>query len=58
MKFTYATDSASGTFEASDLEAAYQIQRSKISDSMVEEGATLWVEAENGERITLGIDGE
>jgi hypothetical protein len=57
MKFTYATDSTSGTFEAPDLDAAYQIQRSKISDSMVDDGATLWVEGEDGQRITLGNDG-
>ena len=58
MEFTYATDSASGTIEAPSLDAAYQMQRAKISDSMVADGATLWVESENGERITLGIDEE
>jgi hypothetical protein len=56
--YSYATDSTSGTFKAESLQAAYDDLRSKITDEMIEDGATLWVEDESGERITLGIDGE
>lgn len=58
MKFTYSTDSTSGSFEADSLQDAYSQQRAKISDAMIEDGASLWVESEDGERITLGIDSD
>ena len=54
--YSYATDSSSGTVIASSLEAAYDNLRAKITDKMIEAGATLWVEDAAGERLTLGID--
>jgi hypothetical protein len=56
--YSYATDSTSGTVKAESLQAAYDDLRSNITNAMIEDGATLWVEDESGERITLGIDGE
>ena len=57
-RFTYATDSGSGTVEAESLDDAYQALRSKITDAQVDDGATLWVEdSATGERMTMGKDG-
>ena len=57
--YSYATDSTSGSVEAESLQAAYDSLRSKVTDEMIEDGATLWVESDDtGERITLGLDGE
>lgn len=56
--YSYATDSASGTVKASSLEAAYDSIRAKITDEMVADGATLWVEDAKGERLTMGTDRE
>lgn len=51
--YEYATDSTSGTVKADSLEAAYASIRSKITDEMIEDGATLWVADEDGNRLTL-----
>lgn len=56
--FSYATDSTSGTVTADSLAAAYDSLRSKITDEMIEDGATLWVEDESGERLTMGVERE
>lgn len=52
--YEYATDSTSGTVKADSLEAAYTSLRAKISDEMIEDGATLWVADEDGNRLTMG----
>lgn len=55
--FRYATDSSSGELSASSLDAAYTLLRAKITDEMIGDGGTLWVEDQaTGERLTLGID--
>ena len=52
--YQFATDSSSGIIEAVSLEAAYNLLRAKISDEMIADGATLWVESSDGDRITMG----
>ena len=54
--YSYATDSTTGTINATNLDAAYDAIRDKITDEMLADGATLWVEDAAGERLTLGID--
>jgi hypothetical protein len=54
--YKYATDSETGTVNAANLDAAYAALRAKITDAMIEDSATLWVESATGERITMGID--
>lgn len=56
--YKYATDSTMGTVTADSLSAAYDQLRAKITDEMIEDGATLWVEAEDGDRLTMGQDRE
>jgi hypothetical protein len=57
--YTYATDAEAGIVNAESLADAYDTLRSRITQEMIEDGATLWVEdIETGERITLGRDGE
>lgn len=52
--YRYATDSDSGTITAASLDAAYDTLRAKITDAMIADGATLWVEdTTTGERRTL-----
>ena len=51
--YTYATDSTSGTIKADSLQAAYDSIRSKITDEMIADGATLWVADEDGNRLTM-----
>lgn len=54
--FRYQTDSGSGELTAGSIQAAYDSLRAKITPAMISEGATLWVEDEAGNRITMGID--
>ena len=54
--YSYATDSDHGTIKATSLEAAYTALRAKITDAMIADGATLWVESSDGERLTMGVD--
>ncbi len=54
--FKFVTDSANGTISAGSLEEAYTIARSKITPEMINDGATLWVEDEAGNRFTMGTD--
>lgn len=52
--YRYATDSQTGTIEAASLEAAFETLSARITDAMIADGATLWVEDETtGERVTL-----
>ena len=51
--FSYATDSAMGTLQAASLQDAFDSLRAKITDEMIDDGATLWVEDAEGNRITL-----
>ena len=53
--YKYATDAEMGEIKADTLEAAYDHLRAKIASSMIEDGATLWVEGEDGDRLTLAI---
>ena len=57
-KYTFATDSTSGKINADSLQDAYDAKRTEITDKMIEDGATLWVEDNHGDRITMGIDAE
>lgn len=58
MKFHYASTSTSGPVEAESLDRAYNRLRSHITDAMIAEGATLWVEDEaTAHRITMLPDG-
>ena len=53
-EYDYATDAITGTVMADSVESAYAICREKITDEMIEDGATLWVESKDGgDRITL-----
>jgi hypothetical protein len=52
-RFVYATDSESGTIEANSLEEAFAALRAGITDKMIADGATLWVEDGSGQRITM-----
>lgn len=54
--YTYATDAVKGTVQATSLDAAYESLRATITDEMIEDGATLWVEDADGDRLTMGID--
>jgi len=56
--YKYATDAEMGTVTADTLEAAYDQLRARIMDAMIEDGATLWVESEDGDRLTLGQNAE
>jgi hypothetical protein len=47
-----------GTVIANSLDAAYDQLRAKITDEMIEDGATLWVEDESGDRLTMGENRE
>lgn len=52
--YRFATDADSGTITAESLDAAYDTLRAGITDEMIADGATLWVEdATTGERRTL-----
>jgi hypothetical protein len=51
--YSYATDSSSGTVKAVSLDAAYEMLRAKITDEMIADGATLWIESPAGARITM-----
>lgn len=52
--YKFATDAEIGTISAASLKAAYAALRAKINQSMIEDGATLWVQDANGNRLTLG----
>ena len=56
--YSYATDSTTGTINATSIEAAYDAIRDKITNEMIEAGATLWVEDAKGERLTMGANRE
>ena len=51
--YSYATDATSGTVQAASLAAAYDLLRAQITDEMIADGATLWVESP-GDRLTMG----
>ena len=55
--YRYATDAETGTVSADSLECAYDAKRAEITDAMIEDGATLWVEGNEG-RITMGVYAE
>lgn len=53
-KYSYATDSESGQIEAESLADAFSILRERITDEMIQDGATLWVaERDGSNRIEL-----
>lgn len=52
--YKFATDAESGSVSAESLKAAYAKLRSKITQAMIDDGATLWVEDANGDRLTMG----
>jgi hypothetical protein len=54
--YRYATDAEMGTITASSLPDAYHTLRREITPEMIADGATLWVESGDGERLTMGID--
>jgi len=56
--YKYATDAEIGTVQADSLQTAYDALRSKITDEMIEDGATLWVEDKSGNRLTMGETAE
>lgn len=51
-KYLYATDSAAGQIEAESLADAFSILRERITDEMIQGGATLWV-ADGSDRMEL-----
>ena len=52
--YSFATDATSGTVHAESLQCAFDVLAAKITDDMIADGATLWVEDETtGERIKL-----
>lgn len=57
LEYHVCTDAGTDTIYAATLEAAYEEARDKITDAMIEDGATLWVESPTGERITMDSDG-
>lgn len=54
--YRYATDAEIGTIESTSLDAAYDTLRADVTDDQIADGATLWVEDDSGDRLTLGID--
>ena len=56
--YKYATDADMGEIKADTLGAAYNQLSATITDAMIEDGATLWVEDEDGDRLTLGQNAE
>jgi len=56
--YDYATDAEMGEIEAQTVEQAYAKLRHKITDRMIEDGASLWVENSDPDskepRLTLG----
>lgn len=56
--YHYATDGASGEMLAGSLRAAYDALRARITPKMIAEGATLWVEDDAGNRITMGVNAD
>jgi len=53
-QYCYATDASSGKIEAESLADAFSILRERITDEMIQDGATLWVAEEDGSsRIEL-----
>ena len=58
--YYYQTDAESGVIEADTVADAYAACRAKISDLMIADGATLWVEPDDESstegRITLGLN--
>lgn len=56
--YRYGTNDDQGTIEAESLEAAYEKLRGNITASQKENGATLWVQDEDGKRITMGDEEE
>lgn len=57
LTYDYATDAESGEVEAHSLREAYAICRAWITPAMIADGATLWVEGDEG-RFTLGINAD
>lgn len=51
-QYSYATDSSSGQIEAESLAEAFSRLRDRITDEMIQDGATLWV-SDGIERIEL-----
>ncbi len=56
--YKYATDADSGEIQSETLALAYATLRAQITGEMIEDGATLWVESEDGDRLTMGINAD
>ena len=63
--YKYATDADQGEINARSIQEAYAKIRAEITDAMIEDGATLWVEPKDDEsdesdesRLTLGINAD
>jgi hypothetical protein len=53
-QYSYVTDASSGKIKAESLADAFSILRDRITDEMIQNGATLWVAEEDGSnRIEL-----
>jgi hypothetical protein len=60
--YSYATDADMGKIQAETVAEAYAKIRNTITDAMIEDGATLWVENSDDDstepRLTLGLNAE
>jgi len=54
--FRFATDSETGTIEASCWNDACQQLHAMVTDQAIDNGAWGWVEDEDGERYEIGVD--
>jgi len=53
-QYSYVTDAESGKIKADSLDDAFYTLRDRITDEMIQDGATLWVSEEDGSnRIEL-----
>ena len=51
-QYSYATDAEFGKIEAESLDDAFFTLRERITDEMIQDGATLWV-SDGSNRIEL-----
>jgi len=54
MSFNFATDSETGTIEATDFEDACQQLRDMLPAAVIADGAWGWVEDTDGTRYKIG----